>query len=142
MELRNCLESDIEGCAQVLCQAYALPPYNEAWLQDHAEAYLSKFYSFDPSLCFVAVSNSQIVGAIFAYAYPWQGEENCYIQEIFVSPSVQRESIGKTLIEKLSTSKKGNSTWLVANENAKAVQFYKSLGFTNTGSYKIYHGSV
>ncbi|MBL4706623.1 MAG: GNAT family N-acetyltransferase [Flavobacteriales bacterium] len=142
MEFRNCYESDIDGCAKILSEAYAQPPYNEKWELDHAIAYLRRFYKIDPALCFVAEDGAEVIGAIFAYSYPWHGGENCYIQEIFVSPGSQGLSIGKGLINKLSASKSGSSTWLVANENAKAIDFYKSLGFSNNGPYKFFYGPV
>lgn len=142
MEYRNCTEPDIEQCAKILSEAYAQPPYNENWALNHAKEYLLRFYSFDPTLCFVATKNKNVIGAIFAYSYPWHGGENCYIQEIFVSPKSQGLKIGKGLINKLSSSKKGNTTWLVVNANAKAIQFYKSLGFSDSGPYKFFHGPV
>ena len=142
MEFRSCYESDIDCCAKILSEAYAQPPYNEKWELEHAIAYLRRFYKFDPALCFVAENGATIIGAIFAYSYPWHGGENCYIQEIFVSPNSQGLSIGKGLINKLSISKSGNSTWLVANENSKAIDFYKSLGFSDNGPYKFFHGPV
>lgn len=142
MEFRSCYESDINYCAKILIEAYAQPPYNEKWELDHAIAYLRRFYKFDPALCFVAEDSVTVIGAIFAYSYPWHGGENCYIQEIFVSPNSQGLSIGEGLINKLSISKSGSSTWLVANENSKAIDFYKSLGFSDNGPYKFFHGSV
>lgn len=142
MEYRNCRKSDIEACAKILADAYAQPPYNEEWELGHAQAYLERFFSFDPSLCFVAINQQSLAGAIFAYSYPWHGGENCYIQEFFVSPLFQGMKIGKGLISKLSSSKQGQSSWLVANQNAKAIEFYKSLGFSDSGPYKFYHGPI
>lgn len=142
MKYRNCQESDIAACAKILSDVYALPPYDEQWELKHAVEYLLRFYTFDPALCFVATDGEMIIGAIFSYSYPWHGGENCYIQEIFVNPASQGNSVGAGLINKLSVSKKGNSTWLVANENAKAIEFYKSLGFSNNGPYKFFHGAV
>ena len=142
MEYRNCTLTDLKKCAEILALAYALPPYNEKWEREHAYKYLARFYDFDPELCFVAELNGNIVGAIFSYSYPWHAGESCYIQEIFVSPSSHRKGVGRGLIEKLSSVKGAGSTWLVANENAKAVEFYESLGFSNKGSYKFYSGSI
>ena len=142
MEYRNCKEEDLKECAALLKYAYAEPPYNEEWELSHAQKYLARFFEFDRELCFVAVQNSNIVGAIFAYRYPWHGGQSCYIQEIFVSPSAHRKGVGRGLIQKLSLYKGIGPTWLVANENAKAVKFYQSLGFSNTGPYKFYAGSV
>ena len=142
MEFRNCESSDISGCANILREAYAQPPYNEEWDLSHAQQYLERFYGFDPSLCFVAKNKNTIVGAIFAYSYPWHGKESCYIQEIFISPARQRMSIGKKLINKLSASKGTGATWLVANKHAHAIEFYKSLGFSNSGPYTFYAGNV
>ena len=142
MEYKNCTVDDLKGCAEILQSAYALPPYNEEWELSHAQEYLARFFSFDPSFCFVAVQNDKILGAVFSYCYPWQGRESCYIQEIFVSPSAHRKGVGSGLIEKLSFSKGIGPTWLVANKNSKAIEFYESLGFSSSGPYTFYAGFV
>lgn len=126
MNIKQCQVSDLPACASILCEVYAQPPYNEIWKLEHAINYLQRFYNFDPSLCFVACDNDRIMGAIFSYSYPWQDTENCYIQEIIVSPNEQGKQVGQSLIKKLTQEKIGTSTWLVANENAKAVEFYKN----------------
>lgn len=143
MRYRNCLTSDIEQCARVLQSAYAEAPYNEHWKISDAEAYLSRFYLFEPNLCFVAEDGKEILGALFAYSYPWHGgQQSCYIQEIFVKSGEHGKGIGKGLINQLSNAKGSGPTWLLVNENAKAVEFYQSLGFSCAGPYKFYAGKI
>jgi len=98
MEIINCTENNLEECAYLLVQVYSELEYGEEWDSKNAYNYLERFYKIEPSGCFVAIENNQLVGAIFSYSYPWQSETLVYIQELFVSSSQRNKGIAKSLL--------------------------------------------
>ena len=56
-----------------MAQVYTEPEYGEKWKDNDACDYLKRFYEIEPSRCFVAIKNKEIIGAIFSYSCPWQG---------------------------------------------------------------------
>ncbi len=136
MQIECCTEEHIEICASLLSQVYAEPEYGENW-----KSYLKRFYKIEPTGCFVAIKNKEIIGAIFSYSYPWQAETLIYIQELFVSVKYRNMGIAKSLLNSLGNGKTVRA-WLVANDNTSASGFYKKMGFKKNSSYKLNSGQI
>jgi len=121
---------------------YAEPPYDEKWSHQDAFAYLERFMGFDPENCFVAIGEHGIEGALFGFAYPWQGSRLFYLQELFVKTECRGTGIGRALMYQLAKESGGASVWLVANQNAPAVGFYDKMGLRPHPFYKFFSGRI
>jgi hypothetical protein len=55
--------------------------YGENWKDNDAYNYLKRFYTTEPTDCFAAIKNKEIICAIFSYSYsyPWQAETLVYV---------------------------------------------------------------
>ena len=141
MEIINCTEKNLEECASLLVKVYSEPEYGEKWDNNDAYNYLERFYKIEPSGCFVAIENNQLVGAIFSYSYPWQSETLVYIQELFVESMQRNKGIAKSLLQSIGNGKVVK-VWLVANDNTSASGFYKKMGFKKDSPYKLNSGQI
>ncbi|MEN8131457.1 MAG: GNAT family N-acetyltransferase [Pseudomonadota bacterium] len=141
MRIESCTIKDIDACASLLVKIYSEPEYGENWKADDACSYLKRFYTIEPSGCYVALEDNEITGAVFSYSYPWQGETLIYIQELFVSAKHRNKGIAKSLLKRLGNGKPVRA-WLVANENSGASGFYKKMGFRSDGPYKFNYGEI
>jgi len=141
MIIQPCISEQIESCGSLLAQVYAEPEYGEKWKDNDACDYLKRFYEIEPSGCFVAIKNKEIIGAIFSYSYPWQAETLVYIQELFVSTKHRNLGIAKSLLNSVGSGK-AVKAWLVANENTSASGFYKKMGFKKDSPYKFNYGQL
>lgn len=141
MEITNCIVKNLEECATLLAQVYSEPEYDEKWDDKDAYKYLERFHKIEPSGCFVAIENSQLVGAIFSYSYPWQSETLVYIQELYVSPGQRNKGIAKSLLQSVAKGKTVKA-WLVANDNTNAAGFYEKMGFKKDSLYKLNYGQI
>jgi len=141
MQIECCTEEHIKTCASLLSQVYAEPEYGENWKDTDACSYLKRFYKIEPTGCFVAIKNKEIIGAIFSYSYPWQAETLIYIQELFVSVKYRNLGIAKSLLNSLGNGKTVRA-WLVANDDTSASGFYKKMGFKKNSSYKLNSGQI
>ncbi len=79
-------------------------------------------------LCLVAILDNKIVGVLRLVG---DGASIIYFQDIIVSPSYQRQGIGKLLITKaMDLYKNVYQKVLITDNQPDTVGFYKSLGFS------------
>jgi ribosomal protein S18 acetylase RimI-like enzyme len=84
---------------------------------------------------FIAKDDERVVGTCRVWLY----KNNNELQAIYVSPLYQRQGIGKMLWEKaleIIDSAKDTVVYVVAY-NEKAINFYKKLGFLDTGKRRV-----
>jgi len=141
MDIISCTERHLEKCSSLLAQVYSEPEYGEKWNERDALIYLHRFYKIEPSGCFVAYLNNEVVGAIFSYSYPWQSETLVYIQELFVSSKQRKKGIAKSLMQSVGKGKTIKA-WLIAKENTSASGFYQKMGFKKDSPYKFNYGEI
>jgi ribosomal protein S18 acetylase RimI-like enzyme len=143
IEIRECLETDLQQCAGLVRMVYAEPPYNESWNGTKALDYLRTFLRIDPKGCFVAAEQAQILGAIFAYCYPWSIGEVLFVQELFVLKEHRRKGIGARLIRHLSEREgKPLTVALIAREGTPAADFYERIDLSKSTSYIVRSGKI
>ncbi len=97
---------------------------------DDSKEEIEKFLNRNPDTCFVAEMDNKIIGAILAGNDGRRG----YIYHTAVSPSYQKQGIGKKLVNKAISALNGigiNKTALVVFEkNESGNAFWQKLGFT------------
>ncbi len=72
------------------------------------------------------------------------GEESLEIERIYIRNKFQRKGLGKFLINKaleIAISQTKKTVWLgVWEKNENAIDFYKKMGFVQTGAHSFYMG--
>ncbi|NDC48148.1 MAG: N-acetyltransferase [Micrococcales bacterium] len=81
-------------------------------------------------LVLVAYSDQHIVGLVRCIS---DGEVICYIQDLLVTPSMQRKGIGRALLEELMSQTNVRQTVLMTDNEPRQKSFYESLGFRLIG---------
>ncbi|MGC9017961.1 MAG: N-acetyltransferase [Caldimicrobium thiodismutans] len=139
MIIREVSEEDLEAFVEDYIKAYSdLKEYKYTSKKD-IKNYFKWLYKRDKEGFFVAEVDGKIVGFAAGDAN-WinsEGEKVLEIHEIFVIPEMRGKGIGTKLIEKLLEygKKKGlklAELW-VGEKNYKAIEFYKTLNFKETG---------
>jgi len=84
----------------------------------------------------VALSEGQTVGyALFFYNYStFLTRKGLYLEDLYVSPEVRGQGIGKLLLNHIIESARqsgcGRVDWSVLDWNQNAIDFYESMGAT------------
>lgn len=72
------------------------------------------------------------------------GDESLEIERIYIRNNFQRKGLGKYLIDKamkIAVIQNKKMIWLgVWEKNEKAIDFYKKVGFVQTGAHSFYMG--
>ncbi|MBS5911825.1 MAG: GNAT family N-acetyltransferase [Paenibacillus macerans] len=72
------------------------------------------------------------------------GDESLEIERIYIRNKFQRKGLGKYLINKaleIAISQAKKTVWLgVWEKNENAIDFYKKMGFVQTGAHSFYMG--
>lgn len=127
MEIRPLAISDFNRLTKTFVRAYP-----DAWSEDVARRYLSKFFHFEPESCLAAIEGDQLVGAILGYSYLKQDSLVLFIQELFVDPDFRKGGFGTELVKALrrsfASSKAVEVTPMVKGDT-RVLNFYNSLGF-------------
>jgi len=142
--IRQCTEKDLPSCGTLLRQIYAESPYCENWPEERAAAYLEAFFHIDHQGVLVAVEGeSEIVGAVFGYGYPWHSGSILFLQELFVAMPYRRRGIAGDLVRQL-VEKRGTNLHvaLIVREGTVAAGFYEKLGLSKSQTYELRSGRI
>lgn len=126
MEIRNMQLDDYDSVYALWLSCPGMGLNN---LDDSREG-ITKYLARNPDTCFVAVENGRIIGSILTGHDGRRG----YISHTAVSPSHQRQGIGKQLVEvaldalKQQDINKVNLVVFARNEKGNA--FWEKMGFT------------
>ena len=126
MEIRNMQLDDYDSVYALWLSCPGMGLNN---LDDSREG-ITKYLARNPDTCFVAVEDGRIIGSILTGHDGRRG----YISHTAVSPSHQRQGIGKQLVEvaldalKRQDINKVNLVVFASNEKGNA--FWEKMGFT------------
>ncbi|MCS6956909.1 MAG: GNAT family N-acetyltransferase [Aquificaceae bacterium] len=136
MKVRRAEESDIKELVEVYLRGYkGLEEYSYTH-PDDVQAYLNWLFRRDVAGIWVAEENGRIVGFV-ASDGNWfskrEGKVVGAIHELIVLPEYRNRGIGKALVEKALEYFRSRGLdiaelW-VGDENTRAIEFYKKLGF-------------
>ena len=82
---------------------------------------------------FVAVQDNELVGLVHYIYHPhnWKIEDVCYLQDLFVIPSMRGTGVGRALIESVYSASDRNETptvyWLTETSNKEARKLYDNI---------------
>lgn len=121
MQIVLAVSADIEGASEVL------RPLDTPYYQFSAPNEIA--HSIHASMCWIARTNDQIVGALVAR----EVEGSFEIVALAIVPSYQRKSIGRDLLQAAETAARERrfpKIWCWALARYSSQNFYKSNGFT------------
>jgi len=83
---------------------------------------------------FVAAQENSLIGLAHYIYHPhnWKIEDVCYLQDLFVIPTIRGIGVGRTLIEAVYSASDENKTptvyWLTQDFNKQARRLYDNIG--------------
>ena len=138
--IRKIRLDDLSGAAYLLRRTYAGTGYRENWTVKGSISYLKRFYLIEPGSCIAAVCGKKIIGALFAFRYPWNGVPILHVQELFVDRTKRHLGIGTALIMTVSKTLPGTYINLVSKKGAGVESFYSRLGVKADSRYRLLTG--
>ena len=101
---------------------------------------LSDFLAAPKSLAIKAMRNGNICGFLFGKIQQWNGVAYYDLEEICVSNTIQRQGVGKSLMDKLEKTlieKSVSRIYLITQRNSDPSSFYSALGFSENQSLMV-----
>ena len=136
---------DLKDLGEIYLEGYrGLEEYSYTHPED-VKAYMEWIWRRDPEGIFVAEVEGKKVGFVAGDAN-WFSKRSSKkvgaVHEIVVLPEYRGMGIGKTLMDRVMTyfKEKGLDTvelW-VGDENFRAIEFYRKLGFKESGRYNYW----
>jgi aminoglycoside 6'-N-acetyltransferase I len=130
---RRAKSNDLKGVTKIFVEEFAKEPYHENW--DYEKA-LSKIKEYlKEGLCFVAISNEEVVGFIIFRGIIWNDGLHLFVDEIVVKDQFQGKGIGKQLMnlaEKEYTQHGAILAELYCHKKSNSFKFYKKIGYYET----------
>lgn len=131
--IRELNANDMEACAHLLIEAYNAEPWNNHWTIETATRYLNEYFSSAQFVGFVLCEKDAIIGAMFAHRKTWWTNDELFVDEFYITPSLQRQGYGKALLahaEEYVKSQNLAGLTLLTNKYFPARNFYEKHGFT------------
>lgn len=125
---------DIAACADILCSVYNNELWMCRWSKEVAMEYLADFYNMHKFVGYVFEEDNKVVGAIFAHEKVWWNNSEVFVEEMFITPSLQGKGHGTMLLKQVEEycKEKGLAgITLSTNKYAPAPKFYKKNGFVD-----------
>ena len=131
--IREYQYEDLNHCVELLIETLNCEPWKENWTAETATRLLSELVEYSNFIGFVALDDDNaIVAAIFARKKTWWTNDEVFIEEFFVKPSMQNKGYGKRLLNYLENYCKENGlagTTLLTNRYMPAKNFYEKNGY-------------
>ena len=132
--IREFHPDDVETCVHLLIEAYNGEPWNDHWTLETATRYLKEFVSNDKFVGFVLCEDETIVGALFAHRKTWWTNDELFVDELYITPRLQRQGYGERLLthaEQYAKSKGLAGLTLLTNRFFPAKAFYAKNGYSH-----------
>jgi aminoglycoside 6'-N-acetyltransferase I len=127
-------ESDLAACAKIMTEVYNNDLWQCNWSLETAKDYLEDYVRGRKFLGYTIIVDNEIIGAIFAHEKIWWNNNEIFVDEMFISPSYQRQGYGTELLKMVENYIKEHKLagfTLTTNRYAPAPAFYRKNGFVD-----------
>ena len=141
MDIKIPESKDISECAKVYRAAYSAEPWKEIYEEKEVENYICAYLNSDTKCCFVAVEQNAIIGVILGLIVPCIDGPYLRIEDICISPEVQRKGCGSTFMELIAkeAAKRGCDSILLGTQREfPSHWFYLKNGFEEIESVLLF----
>ncbi|BDH63520.1 spermidine/spermine N(1)-acetyltransferase [Lysinibacillus sp. PLM2] len=156
VEIRKCNMDDLQTLQEISIETF-YEAFKDQNSTENMEAYLESAFNLNQlkkeltnisSQFYFVIFHNEIVGYLKLNTGDAQsekmGNESLEIERIYLKSKVQKNGLGKLLINKaIEIARESNKKkiWLgVWEKNDNAIAFYKKMGFIQTGTHSFYMG--
>ena len=132
-------------CSELFVSTFKEPPWNEDWDIEDAFERLSAFLACPKTIAIKAEFKGRICGFLMGEIERWKKTNVYFLKEMCVTPSMQRQGIGKTMMAKLETmlkEKKVSRIYLITQRESVPSTFYSSLSFMENPNIMVMGRSI
>lgn len=140
MTIRKIQTKDLKACAEILQQAYSLPPYNEKFIGNNALNYIKNKFKHCATNSYVAYEEKKVVGFVFINLSTWTTGPQAVIEEIVIAPQAQGQGWGQKLLTFVQQTLKKNkvkSIMLWAKKDERLDAFYQKNGYEKANDFIV-----
>lgn len=125
---------DLTACAEIMMSVYNNELWQCRWSLDTATDYLRDYVECKKFIGYTLWLDNKIKGAIFCHEKIWWNNNEVFIDEMFISPELQKQGYGTELLSVIENYIKEHNLagfTLTTNRFAPAPKFYKKNGFSD-----------
>jgi len=126
--------SDLTACAEIMLSVYNNELWQCHWSLEIAKNYLQDYVECKKFIGYSLWIDGVIKGTIFCHEKVWWNNTEVFIDEMFISPELQRQGYGTKILNEVENYIKEHKLagfTLSTNRFAPAPNFYKKNGFSN-----------
>jgi aminoglycoside 6'-N-acetyltransferase I len=126
--------SDLSECAEIMMSVYNNEHWQCCWTLETAISYLHDYYDSKKFVGFTLWIDRVIKGAIFCHEKIWWNNNEVFVDEMFISPELQRQGYGTallTVVEKYVKEHDLAGLTLSTNRFTPAPNFYRKNDFSD-----------
>lgn len=127
-------EFDLKDCAEIMMSVYNNEHWQCHWDLETAVSYLRDYFDCKKFVGYSLWINGVIKGAIFCHEKIWWNSNEVFVDEMFISPELQRQGYGAELLEAVEIYVKDHNLagfTLATNRYTPAPNFYRKNGFSD-----------
>lgn len=131
--IRKFEPSDLEPCTEIFMSVYNNEIWQNCWSFERAKEYLKDITDFKKFIGFTLLVDNSVKGAILCREKTWWNNNEIFVEEMFVSPELQRQGYGTALLNAVECyiKEKGLAGFtLLTNRYTPAPNFYRKNGFS------------
>jgi len=156
INIKHCTIEDLSILQEISCETF-IETFKDQNSAENMNTYLERAFNVKQlekelstvsSQFFFIYFNHEVSGYLKVNTLDSQsenmGEDTLEIERIYVRNKLQKQGLGKYLINKaieIAEEQKKNQIWLgVWEKNENAIAFYQKLGFVQAGSHSFFMG--
>ena len=132
--IKNFQTSDLRECAEIMMSVYNNEHWQCSWTLETVTGYLRDYYDSKKFVGYTLWIDEEIKGAIFCHEKIWWNNNEVFVDEMFISPELQRRGYGTELInvvEKYAKEHDLAGLTLSTNRFTPAPDFYRKNDFSD-----------
>lgn len=127
--------NDLTACAEIMMSVYNNQLWQCRWTLETAKNYLLDYVECKKFIGYTLWIDGVITGAIFCHEKIWWNNNEVFVDEMFISPELQRHGYGTQMLNTVEDYIKEHNLagfTLSTNRFAPAPKFYKKNGFLDS----------